>query len=75
MRMLMLALSVLVVLTGSAPFVEDVAHAATCVGADPCNACKNCKYCKRCSKDGGTCGVCRRVESVSGAGAHPDDLC
>ena len=38
--------------------------AATCVGADPCNACKNCKYCKHCAKDGGTCGVCKR-------GAHP----
>ena len=74
MRMLMLTLSILIVLTGSAPYVEDVAHAATCVGADPCNACKNCKCCKRCSKDGGTCGVCRRAESVGAARPRPDDL-
>ena len=39
--------------------------AATCTGADPCNACKNCKYCKHCAKDGGTCGVCKRSKVVS----------
>jgi hypothetical protein len=33
--------------------------AATCTGADPCNACKNCKYCKHCAKEGGKCGVCK----------------
>jgi hypothetical protein len=42
----------------------DLLHAATCTGSSPCNACKNCKYCGHCAKGGGTCGVCRRAESV-----------
>ena len=42
-------------------FVADVLHAATCTGANPCDACRNCSSCKRCAKEGGTCGVCRKT--------------
>lgn len=41
----------------AAPCCDDEA-AATCKGADPCNACKNCKACKYCK--GGSCGTCRK---------------
>lgn len=40
--------------------LDQIAHAATCVGADPCGACKNCRYCARCAKGGKTCGTCKR---------------
>ncbi len=47
---------VTILLLNQIPF--DIS-AATCTGADPCNACKNCKYCKHCAKEGGKCGVCK----------------
>ena len=57
----------LVALGGVAPD----ASAATCVGADPCNACKNCHYCKRCAKDGKTCGICKKDRGVIGLASGP----
>jgi hypothetical protein len=60
MRKLFLAFGLLTLL-GAAPYIEETLHAATCTGADPCNACKNCHSCKRCAKDGLTCGVCRKL--------------
>jgi hypothetical protein len=60
MRNVLLAIGVFGLLTAAVPYLEEVVHAATCTGANPCNACKNCKYCKRCAKDGLTCGVCRK---------------
>lgn len=59
MRKLMLVVG-LFALLGTGPYLEDTLHAATCTGADPCNACRNCHSCKRCAKDGLTCGVCKR---------------
>ena len=54
------ATAVVLILT-VALFVEaSGVFAATCTGADPCNACKNCKYCRHCAKEGGKCGVCKR---------------
>lgn len=50
-----LMIAVLLLISGT-----DTVHAATCIGADPCNACKNCHYCGFCAKRGGTCGVCKR---------------
>lgn len=35
-------------------------RAATCTGANPCEACKNCSSCAYCKKKGGKCGVCRK---------------
>jgi hypothetical protein len=43
---------------------------ATCTGADPCRACKNCKYCHHCAKDGGTCGVCKKLELREARGSY-----
>jgi len=60
-RKLLLVLIALLMLAFAAPYIEGALHAATCVGADPCNACENCKYCTHCVKNGKTCGVCRRA--------------
>mgnify|MGYP001562753383 CR=1 FL=1 len=48
---------------GGATARFGVLHAATCVGATPCNACKNCSACAHCKKRGGTCGVCKKVKT------------
>ena len=60
MRKLLLAFGFVGLVAASTPYVQVIVHAATCVGATPCNACKNCKYCGHCAKRGGKCGVCRR---------------
>jgi hypothetical protein len=54
-------LAVLVQIVVSLFLINQLAFdfAATCTGADPCNACKNCKYCRHCAKEGGKCGVCK----------------
>lgn len=62
MRQFLATLGLALAIGACVPYLENVVHAATCVGGE-CHACRNCSACKRCSKDGGTCSVCRKLTS------------